>query len=1034
MKIETSKITKLFSVALFAFLFSFVFSNVLLAGGQSIKGKITQKGDAFLMIETSKVMIGNTTAFYDMNYQQVHFDYFKIGMLVEAVAVVDGNNLVAIKVIEQKVNSDLYTMTGTIGGVGDNHILLAGVKILFNYDTKFYDIYGNLVNQTMLKIGLNVEVQYKKTTDGMVAVIIKALKTDDGQEVVIKGTLTEIRKDGITVDKTAMGTNADTKVYDEKGNLIDFGALRVGMTVEVKALKVNGGLVALMIKIVSTQNNQYIEHKGIVTKILDGILIVGDKEFKFGADVKVYLPDGTLTDISHLKVGMEVYVYAQDVNNVLVAIKIKILTSTDDNKYMELKGIIDELKDGSLTLSGKVFKFGQVVKVLRADGTVGGIDLLKVRMNVVIKAQYINGEWYIIQVNIVDNLSGDGFGGKGIITQVTKHSIIVIGKEFLTNSSTVVYLPDGSKGSLADLKEGLMVEIQGKIFDGEITALVIRIFPHEGEKDKSKTFELKGIIKTISGNTVVVGDRKFNFNDETIIMYDNGQKADKSHLKPGLTIEAYGIIDQNGVLIAQKIIIKTSANDNNYITIKDYITKLTNTSITCQDRIFQITSETKIYDANGNLIEISGLKIGDLVYVYAIVKDNHLVALYIKLLPPSNDVQYIVIKGKIIDMTDYKIAVGDKVFLLNKDTKVYKADGSLGSLKDLSKDLMVEVKGIYDNNKNLTALIIKLIKIESNSGRTVEIKGIVKEVGTDYIIVGDRKILVGDQTLYFLANGEPTELSSITKGLMVVVKATFISNTELLAIKVMIKDDQTENNLFLKGIIKKLGYDYMIVNETKFLVNDKTLFYNAKGELVQFSDLSVDMGVYVKAVFVNGGYMAVYVKLLEIDGLPGIIDRSKVTDIIEGYFYSDCEDYITDELTTKVEDLFGYPYQLTYLKPGMIVDVESNIYDGMRYATSITIIDDMTSVDEGTVSFNVQATPNPFTESLNISLNLTEESNVAIRLYNINGSLVSNVFEGSAPAGANNYNLKSAGFNAGMYFMTVSVNGKHQLVKVEIIK
>jgi hypothetical protein len=94
----------------------------------------------------------------------------------------------------------------------------------------------------------------------------------------------------------------------------------------------------------------------------------------------------------------------------------------------------------------------------------------------------------------------------------------------------------------------------------------------------------------------------------------------------------------------------------------------------------------------------------------------------------------------------------------------------------------------------------------------------------------------------------------------------------------------------------------------------------------------------------------------------------------------------------------------------------------------------MTTVEDGEVSFNVQATPNPFTESMNISLNLTKESNVTLRLYNINGSLVSNVFEGSAPAGANSYNVKSTGLNAGMYFMTVNVNNKQKLVKVEIIK
>ncbi len=712
--------------------------------------------------------------------------------------------------------------------------------------------------------------------------------------------------------------------------------------------------------------------------------------------------------------------------------KIKIQQGTDNNKYMEWKGVIDELGNLEIKINGKVYKFGQYVKVLRADGGEGNMELLKIRMNVVVKVQLVNNEWVVIQIRIVDLLDGDYFMAKGIITHRTGHSIVVMGKEFGLGNETEVVREDGTAGTLEDLKEGVYVEVKGKIVDGEIIALVVKILKHSTGNNDGLRFEAKGIIKEIAGHTIILSEKKFDFNGETEILFDNGQKTDASSLKAGLTIEVIGIKDQNGNLVATRIIIKTNG-DKGIVTIKDYITSLTNTTVTCHEKTFEINTDTKIYDANGNLIEISGLKVGDLVYINGVVKDNKLVALYIKLLPATNDHNYIVVRGKIEEIGDHVFKVGGKVFQLNNDTKIYKLDGTAGTLADLILGQMVEVKGIYDNSKNLVALIIKLVKTDGNIGKTIEIKGIVKEVGDDYVIVGDRKIKVDNQTLYYLANGEAGDLSSVTAGLLVVIKATYTSNTELLALKVMIKDDEYDNTICLKGIITELGSDYMLVNKTRFLVNEKTLYYNEKGEQIQYSDLAVDMGVYVKAVFVNGGYLATTVKLLERDGVPGIIERSNITDVTPDVIYSNNEDYTVYELT-KVQDLFGYPYEISYLKAGMVVDVTGDIIDGVRYAESITIIDDMTTVEEAASGINVLVSPNPAAESLNMSLNLVNESKVVIRLYNMNGSLNMTIFDGTAHAGANNFYVNTDSLSAGTYFVVVGINGNQLLSKVEIIK
>ena len=72
--------------------------------------------------------------------------------------------------------------------------------------------------------------------------------------------------------------------------------------------------------------------------------------------------------------------------------------------------------------------------------------------------------------------------------------------------------------------------------------------------------------------------------------------------------------------------------------------------------------------------------------------------------------------------------------------------------------------------------------------------------------------------------------------------------------------------------------------------------------------------------------------------------------------------------------------------------------------------------------------PNPFTAYATISIELESASDVSIKVYNTTGSLVSNVANGSHPAGRHEFRLHLN--EKGVYFAEVLANGNKQIVKI----
>jgi hypothetical protein len=82
----------------------------------------------------------------------------------------------------------------------------------------------------------------------------------------------------------------------------------------------------------------------------------------------------------------------------------------------------------------------------------------------------------------------------------------------------------------------------------------------------------------------------------------------------------------------------------------------------------------------------------------------------------------------------------------------------------------------------------------------------------------------------------------------------------------------------------------------------------------------------------------------------------------------------------------------------------------------------VTSVADAKVAFG--AFPNPFVDNAKLTYTLTDESKVKIEVYDIDGKLVSGLFEGTQKAGAYSldFNAKALATQSGMYIVKLTVN------------
>ncbi len=497
----------------------FLFTNFIIAGSDvEVKGKIEDLGDNYLQVKGLKFFVDSSTEFEDDHNSSFGFSSLELNQTVE----VEGKKLnnsgdyFAEKVKLEDMHEDEFEIEGTVESKGDNYISVAGFVFYVNENTKFVGEHHSAFSFSLLNTGDKVEVKAIKNPDSsFTATKIKLEDEDDDNELEFKGTISEIGDNNFTIGNRLIQVNESTIILGHSNSPLSFEDLTTGMRVEVKAIWQSGGtLLATKIKIEDHSGYEdEIEFTAQIESIDGTSLVVGGVVFKVDSNTVVLDNNRQPVSFESLRAGMLVKIKGfRQADGSILAVKIKIEDFYKDE--IELKGKIEDLGSGFVTVLGKTFTVNDQTKIYDHLGMQTGFSSLSAGMIVEIKGK-MNSAGVLIatKIKIEDE---DDFEISGTITALYEDKFELGGSLISVNQNTLVLNHQSQPVSYSDLTVGMFVEVKlAKNPDGSFIAIKIKI------EDSPGLSKLSGVVTNHTQQSISVSNINFKLApDVTVLDYD----------------------------------------------------------------------------------------------------------------------------------------------------------------------------------------------------------------------------------------------------------------------------------------------------------------------------------------------------------------------------------------------------------------------------------------------------------------------------------------------------------------------------------
>ena len=231
-------------------------------------------------------------------------------------------------------------------------------------------------------------------------------------------------------------------------------------------------------------------------------------------------------------------------------------------------------------------------------------------------------------------------------------------------------------------------------------------------------------------------------------------------------------------------------------------------------------------------------------------------------------------------------------------------------------------------------------------------------------------------------------------------------------------------------------------------------FAVAQDGTVWISNQDLDAGT-LEISFNNSADVYGYQVNVEIDGLTG--SQDDIDNVIFGAASGGLSEDVGFLMSTNVNGLvLAFSLSAAFIPAGNAGVLTNVIWDAADYplsgAVTLSITnfagaggsalnfdvgatflsnDDVTLVEEYKLSENY---PNPFNPSTSISYSLTDNNQVRVEIYNINGKLVETLVNEYQTAGLHQIMWNAAGQSSGVYFIKVTAQNLSKMQKVVYIK
>ena len=456
-----------------------------------------------------------------------------------------------------------------------------------------------------------------------------------------------------------------------------------------------------------------------------------------------------------------------------------------------------------------------------------------------------------------------------------------------------------------------------------------------------KYIELKGKITAINGDTLFVGNYVFVVDSNTMIMGHDEMMLSFSDLKIGDYVEVEGQGLHDNVYLARKIKLEDKDGhdeDNDHeMEIKGSIESIADSSIVVNGMFIRITEQTLILDHNKMHLSLNDLQVGMIVEIEAQMMNGEKVALKIKIEDKSDDDYTLEIKGVIDSLTANYLVIDNQRIYFDSGTFV-KYDHHMmgsGSIDDLQVGQYVEIKAMVKADGQLWAHKIEIEDAAAIQNKVV-VKGVIDSVGTDFILVYDKVIVVDDSTEIYGAHHTSLSFSDLRKGQVVKVKGELQTDGSILASTIKVKELWSKY-VELKGAVETIDANGFTVQGVYFNVDSTTIFFGNNHQLISFSDLQVGDVVEVKARRLSDNSLLAIKVELEDQTKMHVQVAGELQAITSDSIRVNNLNFAVDSLTV-VYNLQDSMVTTAALKVGQIVEVKAVIQsDGTYRAIKIEI-------------------------------------------------------------------------------------------------
>ncbi|WNC70763.1 DUF5666 domain-containing protein [Thalassotalea psychrophila] len=529
-------------------------------------------------------------------------------------------------------------------------------------------------------------------------------------------------------------------------------------------------------------------------------------------------------------------------------------------------------------------------------------------------------------------------------------SVFVNGVKYDTSNAEISN-DDGSPLNESDLALGMIVKIDGSINDDGLTGVAHHIF---------YSAEIKGLVEAINLDT-----RSLIVQGQTVLVNDLTHFDDTNfaNLMVGDFVEVNGHFNDNGDLLATRI---EKQNDSNDITIKGLIKELDTTNkqfmlgnltIDYSMASFDNFNETDL--ANNKFVKVEG-KLTNLINLTLQADEVKLITF--KREDDDEEHSHHHLHGFISNLQDdNSFSIRDINIITNEQTRFRYGDKS-----SLANDVLVKIKGHYDDNNNLVASSIYFVQ---------RIK--VKVAGpVDAIDMTSQTITVlGIEFNYneYTRFNDDTEsdqhdfnIVDISASDYVKIKGFRNSSGDYFATKIIKKDENDSDDFDepkfegrVSNIVPYISFDIFSFTVT---INDTTEYEIDDQHVTNeqfFNKLLDGMRVEVEGYFSNGGVVVTKVEIEEFEhqfehhdqdrGMTGPVTNITDNNTFDVFgqtiytkehtrFENDVETDLAIASLTNDETLTQAEF-FQLIIDGTMVEVEGGMHMGKFVAREVEIVD-----------------------------------------------------------------------------------------------